>query len=91
MSTASLLRPMSTSSGDSGASSVKWDEEGLETGNERRKKERESRNSSQDVKLGAKGSKESRRDSGEGRKRIPVTAIFGFLQTISLTFGNADC
>ena len=88
MSTASSLRPMSTSSGDSGASSVKWDEEGLETVKERRRKERESRKSSRDAERGAKSSKESRMHSGEGRKRTPVTAIFGFPQTISPTVGN---
>ena len=91
MSTASSLRPMSTSSGDSGASSaisVRWDEEGLETVKEMRKKEKESRRSSQDSERVAKSSKESRRHSGEGRKRTPVTAVFGFPEAISPTDGN---
>ena len=64
MSTASSLRPMSTSSGNSGASSVKWDEDGLETVKEG---ERVKKGLS-GCEAGVKSSKESRRDSGEGRK-----------------------
>jgi hypothetical protein len=97
MSTASSLRPLLTSSADMGASSaasVKWDEEGLEMVKERRKHEREmkSRRESQDseqVTLKSKNStKDSRRQSGEGRKRTFVMAIFGFPDTWPPIMGN---
>ncbi|KAK0448447.1 uncharacterized protein EV420DRAFT_843673 [Desarmillaria tabescens] len=79
MSTASSLRPMSTTSGTSRASSgsgasVKWDEAGLETVRDRRDRER-------GIKKGIKeeqkrrDSRESRRSS-EGRKRTPLSDIF---------------
>ncbi|KAK0244974.1 hypothetical protein EDD85DRAFT_1348 [Armillaria nabsnona] len=79
MSTASSLRPMSTNSGTSRASSssgasVKWDEAGLETVRDLRDRER-------GIKKGIKeeqkrrDSRESRRSS-EGRKRTPLTDIF---------------
>ena len=97
VSTTSSLRPLSLSSVDSGASSgasVKWDEEGLETGKERRKLEREmkSRRESQDSERATSksknGTKDSRRQSGEGRKRTSVTAVFGLSDASPPTTGN---
>jgi serine/arginine repetitive matrix protein 2 len=84
ISNSSSLRPTSTVSGISGksstsASSVKWDEEGLETVKEMRKKDREQKQ--QEKADGASLTLEYRRRDGdrktsEGRKRPLVSDIF---------------
>ncbi|KAF9055274.1 hypothetical protein BDZ89DRAFT_1087946 [Hymenopellis radicata] len=79
MSTGSSLRPMSTSSGTSRASSssctsVKWDEEGLETVREQRYKERETKAKVHEEQK-RRTSKESRH-SVEGRRRTPLSDVF---------------
>ncbi|KAF7982388.1 hypothetical protein HWV62_28475 [Athelia sp. TMB] len=77
LSGGSSLRPISVASGDSAgssAASVKWDEQGLKTVKEMRKKER----ASVDAERG-RSSKESTRGSrrsAEGWKRTPVTSVF---------------
>ncbi|KAJ3908042.1 hypothetical protein F5879DRAFT_794348 [Lentinula edodes] len=85
MSTGSSLRPMSTTSSTScissgsSAASVRWDEAGLETVKELRRKEKETkRQSIEDAEADAKRKKanhESRRHS-EGRRRTPITDVF---------------
>ncbi|KIJ60131.1 hypothetical protein HYDPIDRAFT_32553 [Hydnomerulius pinastri MD-312] len=86
MSTASSLRPLSTSSCISGASSsssvaasVRWDEPALETVKENRRKEKESRREAKDKDKKSKKSKsgkESSRKTSDSRKRTPLAAIF---------------
>ncbi|KZP22137.1 hypothetical protein FIBSPDRAFT_890704 [Athelia psychrophila] len=73
LSGASSLRPISTASGDSAGSSgsVRWDEAGLRTVREMRRRER----AGLEGDKGRKGSRESRR-SAEGRRRTPVDSIF---------------
>ncbi|KAH7920517.1 hypothetical protein BV22DRAFT_1133018 [Leucogyrophana mollusca] len=84
ISTASSLRPKSMSSSVSGASSgssVRWDEAGLATVKECRKKERESKekeskgSTKKDKKSKKSKDKESRKTS-DSRKRTPLAAIF---------------
>ena len=80
LSTGSSLRPLSTTSTDSRASSasstasVRWDEHGLETVKEQRKKEREVKRQN-DEQSDRRASRESRRSS-EGRRRTPLSSIF---------------
>ena len=80
LSTGSSLRPVSLTSTDSRASSgssaasVRWDEQGLETVREQRKKEREAKRQTEE-KSDKRSSKESRRSS-EGRRRTPLSSIF---------------
>ncbi|KAL0062368.1 hypothetical protein AAF712_010779 [Marasmius tenuissimus] len=80
LSSGSSLRPLSTASTNSressgsSAASVKWDEEGLETVKEQRRKEKESRRGLQD-KTKRKVDRESRRASEE-RKRTPISDVF---------------
>lgn len=80
ISSGSSLRPLSTTSTESRASSgssaasVRWDERGLETVKERQKKEREVKRQNEE-KSDRKASKESRRSS-EGRRRTPLSSIF---------------
>jgi len=80
LSSESSLRPVSLTSTDSRASSgsstasVRWDEQGLETVKEQRKKEREAKRQSEE-KSDRRSSKESRRSS-EGRRRTPLSSIF---------------
>ncbi|KIK98105.1 hypothetical protein PAXRUDRAFT_725108 [Paxillus rubicundulus Ve08.2h10] len=85
MSTASSLRPMSTSSctsrgssGSSVAASVRWDEAGLQTVKEIRRKDKESRSKdkSQDKSKKCKTGKDSNRKSSDSRKRTPLAAVF---------------
>ncbi|KAG0697268.1 hypothetical protein DFH29DRAFT_160061 [Suillus ampliporus] len=74
-SSAGSIRPVSVCSGGSSAGcSVRWDEAGLETVKEVRRKERASRRE----KDGSKKEKESKgtRKTSDGRKRTPLTAIF---------------
>lgn len=80
LSSESSLRPVSLTSIDSRASSgssaasVRWDEQGLETVREQRKKEREAKRQIEE-KTDRRSSKESRRSS-EGRRRTPLSSIF---------------
>jgi serine/arginine repetitive matrix protein 2 len=80
LSSESSLRPVSLTSTDSRASSgsstasVRWDEQGLETVREQRKKEREVKRQIEE-KSDRRSSKESRRSS-EGRRRTPLPSIF---------------
>jgi serine/arginine repetitive matrix protein 2 len=80
ISTESSLRPLSLTSTDSRASSgssaasVRWDERGLETVREQRKKEREAKRQIEE-KSDRRSSKESRRSS-EGRRRTLLSSIF---------------
>ncbi|KAF8814601.1 hypothetical protein BYT27DRAFT_7249906 [Phlegmacium glaucopus] len=80
ISTGSSLRPLSTTSTESRTSSssstasVRWDEQGLETVREQRKKEREVKKQNEE-KSDRRVSKESRRSS-EGRRRTPLSSIF---------------
>ncbi|KAF9235707.1 hypothetical protein BU15DRAFT_89481 [Melanogaster broomeanus] len=86
MSTASSLRPMSTSSCISGASSgssvatsVRWDEAGLETVKEIRRKDKESRSKEKQKEKKSKKSKtgkDSDRKTSDSRKRTPLAAVF---------------
>lgn len=96
MSTASSLRPMSTKSRESsgssgsGAASVRWDEAGLQTVKETRRKEKEARRKEKEKekekeeskekkkskKSKSKSSKDSTRKSSDSRKRTPLSAIF---------------
>lgn len=81
MSTASSLRPMSTASGASSNSSisVRWDEAGLETVKENRKKERECKKATKEKDKKSKKSKserDSNRQASDSRKRKPLAAIF---------------
>ncbi|KAF8839757.1 hypothetical protein BDN67DRAFT_736710 [Paxillus ammoniavirescens] len=85
MSTASSLRPMSTSSctsrgssGSSVAASVRWDEAGLETVKEIRRKDKESRSKekNKDKSKKSKTGKDSSRKSSDSRKRTPLAAVF---------------
>ncbi|KAJ4485212.1 hypothetical protein J3R30DRAFT_3696531 [Lentinula aciculospora] len=89
MSTGSSLRPVSTTSSTScvssgsSAASVRWDEAGLETVKELRRKERETkRQSIEDAEADAtrkKANRESRRSS-EGRRRTPIADVFPDIQ-----------
>lgn len=87
ISTGSSLRPVSVASSLSRASSgsscasVKWDEEGLETVREQRKRERASKNrtSTDDEDMRSKAKTESRH-SLEGRKRTPLSEVFPEIQ-----------
>ena len=87
MSTASSLRPVSVASSLSRASSgsscasVKWDEEGLETVREQRKRERASKNrtSTDEEDMKTKAKTESRH-SLEGRRRTPLSEVFPEIQ-----------
>ena len=87
MSTASSLRPVSVASSLSRASSgsscasVKWDEEGLETVREQRKRERASKNrtSTDEEDMKSKAKTESRH-SLEGRRRTPLSEVFPEIQ-----------
>ena len=80
LSSESSLRPVSLTSTDSRASSgssttsVRWDEQGLETVREQRKKEREVKRQTEE-KSDRRSSKESRRSS-ESRRRTPLSSIF---------------
>lgn len=82
-STASSLRPASASSCVSGGSSnssasaaLRWDEAGLETVKENRRKERESRGSTKSkTSKTTKGEKDSRK-ALDSRKRRPLAAVF---------------
>ena len=80
LSSGSSLRPVSLTSTDSHASSnssnasVRWDEQGLETVREQRKKEREVKRQNEE-KSDKRSSKESQRSS-EGRRRTPLSSIF---------------
>ena len=93
MSTASSLRPMSAksrvsreSSGSSGTASVRWDEAGLQTVKEIRRKEKESKSKeskrkeeeSKEKKKSKKSkiAKDSTRKLSDSRKRTPLAAIF---------------
>ncbi|KAG8220621.1 hypothetical protein J3R82DRAFT_2877 [Butyriboletus roseoflavus] len=87
MSAASSLRPMSTkscgsreSSGSSGVASVKWDEAGLQTVKEIRRKEKETRSKEKEEKKKklkkSKSGKDSTRKSSDSWKRSPLAAIF---------------
>ncbi|KAI6113748.1 hypothetical protein EDD16DRAFT_1802786, partial [Pisolithus croceorrhizus] len=81
MSTASSLRPRSTASGASSNSSVsvRWDEAGLETVKESRRKERESKKATKEKDKKSKRSKnekDSNRKVSDSRKRKPLAAIF---------------
>lgn len=82
VSNSSSLRPPSTASGmsrlSSGSASVKWDEEGLETVKEIRKKDREERrrNSTDSNAVLNGGTKKGSRRSAEGRKRPLVSDLF---------------
>ena len=92
-SNGSSLRPISVASSNSrlstgssvvSATSVKWDEQGLETVREQRRKEREERRVSGDSaasveKAERRTSRESRRSS-EGRRRTPLSAVFPEVQ-----------
>ncbi|KAF9258752.1 hypothetical protein L218DRAFT_711641 [Marasmius fiardii PR-910] len=89
MSSGSSLRPLSTTSttsresSGSSAASVKWDEEGLETVKELRRKEKESKRRSQEEETKRKVDRESRRNSEE-RKRTPISDVFPEV------FGNGE-
>ncbi|KAI6028122.1 hypothetical protein EDC04DRAFT_164044 [Pisolithus marmoratus] len=81
MSTASSLRPRSTASGASSNSSVsvRWDEAGLETVKENRRKERENKKTAKEKDKKSKRSKnekDSNRKVSDSRKRKPLAAIF---------------
>ena len=77
LSTGSSLRPLSLTSTDSRVSSnsstasVRWDEQGLETVKEQRKKEREVKRQNEE-----KSNKRESRRSSEGRRRAPLSSIF---------------
>ena len=82
ISNSSSFRPPSTASGvsrsSSGSVSVKWDEEGLETVKEMRRKDREERrrnSADSNAVLNGTAKKGSRR-SAEGRKRPLVSDLF---------------
>ena len=82
ISNSSSLRPPSTASGmsrlSSSSASVKWDEEGLETVKEMRKKDREERrrNSTDSNAILGGATKKGSRRSAEGRKRPLVSDLF---------------
>ncbi|ESK93500.1 hypothetical protein Moror_1670 [Moniliophthora roreri MCA 2997] len=83
ISSGSSLRPLSTTSSISRASSgssagsVKWDEEGLETVKEQRRKEKESKRKSQESEVqGTRRTSRESRHSAEGRKRTPLSDVF---------------
>ena len=82
VSNSSSLRPPSTASGmsrlSSSSASVKWDEEGLETVKEMRKKDREERrrNSTDSNTVLSDATKRGSRRSAEGRKRPLVSDLF---------------
>jgi len=87
ISNSSSLRPPSTASGmsrsSSSSASVKWDEEGLETVKEMRKKDREERrrnSTDSNAVLNGTAKKGSRR-SAEGRKRPLVSDLFAEVDT----------
>lgn len=82
LSNSSSLRPPSTASAmsrsSSSSASVKWDEEGLETVKEMRKKDREERrrNSTDSNAVLNEATKKGSRRSAEGRKRPLVSDLF---------------
>lgn len=82
VSNSSSLRPPSTASGmsrsSSSSASVKWDEEGLETVKEMRRKDREERrrNSTDSSAVLNDATKKGSRRSAEGRKRPLVSDLF---------------
>ena len=82
ISNSSSLRPPSTASGmsrsSSSSASVKWDEEGLETVKEMRKKDREERrrNSTDSNAILNGSNKKGSRRSAEGRRRPLVSDLF---------------
>ncbi|KAJ3972631.1 hypothetical protein EV361DRAFT_970780 [Lentinula raphanica] len=89
ISTGSSLRPMSTTSSTScvssgsSAASIRWDETGLETVKELRRKEKETkRQSIEDAEADAKKKKANResRRSSEGRRRTPIADVFPYIQ-----------
>ncbi|KAF9065359.1 hypothetical protein BDP27DRAFT_1424922 [Rhodocollybia butyracea] len=89
LSTGSSLRPLSTTSSVSRASSsssgasIRWDEAGLETVKELRRKEKETRRQSiEDAETDAKRKKANResRRSSEGRRRTPIVDVFPEIQ-----------
>ncbi|KAJ3769941.1 hypothetical protein FB446DRAFT_766043 [Lentinula raphanica] len=101
ISTGSSLRPMSTTSSTS-AASIRWDETGLETVKELRRKEKETkRQSIEDAEADAKKKKANResRRSSEGRRRTPIADVFPDIQEDSpkpspaplLTLEEATC
>ncbi|KAG7090453.1 hypothetical protein E1B28_009569 [Marasmius oreades] len=103
MSSGSSLRPLSTTSttsresSGSSAASVKWDEEGLETVKELRRKEKESKRKSQEetgTKSKGKVDRESRRTSEE-RKRTPISDVFpeafDSVQTLNSSAAPVSC
>lgn len=85
-STTSSLRPMSTTSSMSGSrissgSSVRWDEDCLESVKELRRKERREkeevrRQEGSDVDSKGKNKEKESRRSSEGRRRTPLTEVF---------------
>jgi serine/arginine repetitive matrix protein 2 len=85
VSNSSSLRPPSSASGmsrlSSSSASVKWDEEGLETVKEMRKKDREERrrNSTDSNAVLNDATKKGSRRSAEGRKRPLVSDLFAEL------------
>jgi len=88
-SNGSSLRPVSVASSNSclsirSGTSVKWDEQGLETVRQQRRKEREERRMSEDSATSAekaerRSSRGSRRSS-EGRRRAPLSSVFPQVQ-----------
>ena len=87
ISNSSSLRPPLTASGmsrsSSSSASVKWDEEGLETVKEMRKKDREERrrNSTDSNAILNGTAKKGSRRSAEGRKRPLVSDLFADVNT----------
>ena len=87
ISNSSSLRPPSTASGmsrsSSSSASVKWDEEGLETVKEMRKKDREERrrNSTDSNAILNGTAKKGSRRSAEGRRRPLVSDLFADVNT----------
>ncbi|KAF9527941.1 hypothetical protein CPB83DRAFT_855475 [Crepidotus variabilis] len=73
----SVVSGISGTSGGSSGVSVRWDEEGLETVREQRRKDREVRRMSEDSEPGTRRtSRESMRRSLEARKRMPLSGVF---------------
>ncbi|KAK7047178.1 hypothetical protein VNI00_006844 [Paramarasmius palmivorus] len=88
MSSGSSLRPLSTTSSISRASSgssasVKWDEEGLETVKEQRRKEKETKRSQEATAQGTRRTSRESRHSAEGRRRTPLSDVFPSAQDAS--------
>ncbi|GLB36845.1 hypothetical protein LshimejAT787_0311320 [Lyophyllum shimeji] len=86
-STASSLRPLSTTSSMSGSrvsssgSSVRWDEDCLETVKEQRKRER--REKEQERAKDGKGKEKESRRTSEGRRRTPLSEVFPMFRSES--------